>query len=125
MMRCARSVACSNTDDIEGAKAERDAFLAARGRVPEPRMLFNNSCRDILAVAEQMLLGELAYREGNHDIVFDHLRQSVELDDNLPYDEPGDGCSRSGMHWGRCCWSRVGSMKPKLSTGTTSVSTQR
>ena len=88
MMRYARSVACSNTDDIESAKAERDAFLAARGRVPESRMLFNNSCRDILAVAEQMLLGELAYREGNHDIAFDHLRQSVELDDNLPYDEP-------------------------------------
>jgi hypothetical protein len=68
MMRYARSVACSNTDDIEGAKAERDAFLAARDRVPESRMLFNNSCRDILAVAEQILLGELAYREGNHDI---------------------------------------------------------
>ena len=88
MIRYARSVACSNTDDIEGAKAERDAFLAARDRVPESRMLFNNSCRDILAVAEQMLLGELAYREGNHDIAFDYLRQSVELDDNLPYDEP-------------------------------------
>ena len=88
MMRCARSVACSNTDDIEGAKAERDAFLAARDRVPESRMLFNNSCRDILAVAEQMLLGELAYREGNHDIAFDHLRQSIALDDNQPYDEP-------------------------------------
>lgn len=88
MIRYARAVACSNTNDIAGAKAERDAFLAARDRVPESRMLFNNTCRDILAVAEQMMLGELEYREGNYDAAFDHLRQSVALDDNLPYDEP-------------------------------------
>jgi tetratricopeptide (TPR) repeat protein len=51
-------------------------------------MLFNNTCRDILAVAEQMLLGELEYHKGNHDKAFEHLRKSVELDDTLPYDEP-------------------------------------
>lgn len=51
-------------------------------------MLFNNTCRDILAVAEQMLLGELEYHKGNHEAAFDHLRRSVERDDNLPYDEP-------------------------------------
>ena len=52
-------------------------------------MVFNNTCRDILAVAELMLLGELEYRKGNHEEAFDHLRRSVELaDDTLPYDEP-------------------------------------
>jgi hypothetical protein len=51
-------------------------------------MLFNNTCRDILKVAEQMMLGELAYHRGDYDIAFDHLRRSVELDDGLPYDEP-------------------------------------
>ena len=35
-----------------------------------------------------MLNGELEYRKGNFDQAFAHLRQSVELDDNLPYDEP-------------------------------------
>lgn len=51
-------------------------------------MLFNNTCRDILAVASEMLDGELEYRKGNHDSAFAHLRRSVELDDGLPYDEP-------------------------------------
>ena len=51
-------------------------------------MLFNNTCLDILQVAEQMLLGELAYHRGEHELAFDHLRQSVALDDGLPYDEP-------------------------------------
>jgi tetratricopeptide (TPR) repeat protein len=51
-------------------------------------MLFNNTCRDILKVAEQMMLGELAYHKGEHETAFDHLRKSVEIDDNLPYDEP-------------------------------------
>ncbi len=35
-----------------------------------------------------MLEGELAYRKGDYDVAFDHLRKSVELDDTLPYEEP-------------------------------------
>lgn len=88
LMRYARTVALSNIDDVAGAEAEREAFFAARDRVPDSRMLFNNTCPDILAVGEQMMLGELEYRRGNVDVAFDHLRKSVELDDNLPYDEP-------------------------------------
>ncbi len=88
MMRYARTVALANTGRLDEAERERDLFLEARDKVPESRMLFNNTCRDILAVAEQMLLGELEYHKGNHDKAFDHLRSSVELDDNLPYDEP-------------------------------------
>ncbi len=88
MMRYARTVALANLRDIPAAEAERDLFLAARDRVPETRMLFNNTCRDILQVAEQMLLGELAYHKGDHEVAFEHLRRAVELDDTLPYDEP-------------------------------------
>ncbi len=88
MMRYARTVAFANIGKLAEAEAERDLFFQARDNVPESRMLFNNTCRDILTVAEQMLLGELEYKKGNHDKAFEHLRQSVELDDNLPYDEP-------------------------------------
>jgi hypothetical protein len=35
-----------------------------------------------------MLRGEIEYRKGHLDVAFAHLRKSVELDDNLPYDEP-------------------------------------
>ena len=88
MMRYARSVACSALGDIAAAEAERDAFLAARDLVPESRKLFHNTCLDILAVAERMLLGELDYRKGRIEEAFRHLRRSVELDDNMLYDEP-------------------------------------
>jgi len=88
MMRYARTVALANLRRIDEAEAERDAFLAAVDAVPESRMLFNNTCRDILRVAEQMALGELAYHKGEVEMAFDHLRRSVELDDTLPYDEP-------------------------------------
>jgi tetratricopeptide (TPR) repeat protein len=88
MMHYARTVALVNTRQIAAAEAERDLFYAARARMPESRMLFNNTCHDILGVAEQMLLGELAYHKGDHEAAFAHLRRSVEIDDNLPYDEP-------------------------------------
>ena len=35
-----------------------------------------------------MLRGEIEYRKGHLVVAFAHLRKSVELDDNLPYDEP-------------------------------------
>jgi len=88
MMRYARAVAFAASGDVDSAAVEREAFLAARDRVPDTRMLFNNTCLDILAVAQQMLEGEIEYRRGNIDEAFTHLRRSVELDDSLPYDEP-------------------------------------
>ncbi len=88
MMRYARTVALANLHRIDDADAERAKFYTALDRVPKSRMLFNNTCRDILKVAEQMMLGELAYHKGDHAAAFDHLRRSVEIDDNMPYDEP-------------------------------------
>ncbi len=51
-------------------------------------MLFNNRCPDILMIAEQMMQGELAFHKGQYETAFAQLRSSVDLDDNLPYDEP-------------------------------------
>ena len=65
-----------------------EAFVAAVARVPESRYLFNNTCKDILAVAGAMLDGELAYRQGRIEAGFTHLRRAIALDDALPYDEP-------------------------------------
>jgi tetratricopeptide (TPR) repeat protein len=88
MMRYARGVAFAATGRIDDADAERRRFAAALGRVPESRTLFNNTCLDILRIAEAMLDGELEYRRGNYEAAFASLRRSIELDDGLPYDEP-------------------------------------
>ena len=68
--------------------AERVLFHEAVARVPETRMLFNNTCADVLAIASAMLDGELDYRKGDFDAAFAALERSIDLDDNLPYDEP-------------------------------------
>src|SRR3954470_8536280 len=39
-------------------------------------------------MAEEMLAGEIAYRRGNYDAAFAHLRAAIALEDDLPYDEP-------------------------------------
>ncbi len=83
-----RGVAYAATGDLARARSERDAFTDAYALIPETRYLFNNTSRDILAVAAELLDGEIAYREGNYDEAFARLRRAVELDDTLPYDEP-------------------------------------
>ena len=88
MMRYARSVAYSAMGSVAEAAAEKEAFLAAKVKVPETRRVHNNTVVDILEIAEAMLMGELEYRKGNYEVAFDYLRKSVELDDALPYDEP-------------------------------------
>ncbi len=88
MMHYARAVAFASLGKVVEAELERDAFFAARARVSKTRMLFNNTCLDILAIAETMMLGEIAYRKREFDTAFALLRKSVEIDDNLPYDEP-------------------------------------
>ncbi|GAA3965231.1 hypothetical protein GCM10022384_16290 [Streptomyces marokkonensis] len=88
MLHYARGVALSATGKVTEAEAERALFREAVARVPGTRTLFNNTCADILAIASAMLDGELEYRKGDHVAAFAALERSVELDDNLPYDEP-------------------------------------
>ena len=88
MMLYAKGVAHSVLGEIAEAEKMRAAFRAARARVPDTRRVHNNTIVDLLAIAEEMLTGELEYRRGNFDLAFSHLRRAIELDDNLPYDEP-------------------------------------
>jgi tetratricopeptide (TPR) repeat protein len=88
MTHYARGVAYAASGRAEMAATEQTEFRAAVQRVPDTRYIFNNTCLDILAIASEMLDGELEYRRGNAEAAFACLRRSIELDDNLPYDEP-------------------------------------
>ena len=46
-----------------------------------------------MAVATKMLDGEIQYRRCQYEDAFQSLRDCIELDDSLPYIEPGPGCS--------------------------------
>ncbi|MGN6143949.1 MAG: hypothetical protein ACTHOP_10200 [Mesorhizobium sp.] len=88
MIWYAKAVAHGVLGNVADAKACAAEFDAALSHVQESRYLFNNRCTDILAVAREMMLGEIAYRERHYPQAFEHLRNAVALDDALPYDEP-------------------------------------
>jgi tetratricopeptide (TPR) repeat protein len=88
MMLYAKGVAHSTLGNIAEAEKARAAFRAARARVPDTRRVHNNTVVGLLAIAEEMLSGELEYRRANYDVAFRHLRNAVALEDALPYDEP-------------------------------------
>ena len=120
-----RGVAHAAKGQIAQAHAEREAFGAAYDRIPESRYLFNNTARDILAVAGEMLDGEIAYREGQFDGAFGHLRRAIELTTHSPTTSRGDGCNRPATRTGRCYWNRAVSRKPPRCMRPTSGSTRR
>ena len=88
LIHYAKAIAYANLGRHEEAKAEAEAFHRAYANVPDSRMLFNNKARDVIAVAEEMMKGEVAFKAGHRSEGLDHLRKAVELDDSLAYEEP-------------------------------------
>jgi len=86
--RYARSIANSALGRTEEARAELAAFEAAWAEIPEDWWIFNNRVHQVLPVADAMINGELLFREGRHEEAFAVLREGVEAEDNLVYDEP-------------------------------------
>jgi tetratricopeptide (TPR) repeat protein len=88
MMHYAKGVAHAALGNVPAAESEQALFREAAKDVPESRQLHNVKCIQLLAIAEAMLEGEVAYRRGEYEVAFDHLRAAVALEDALPYDEP-------------------------------------
>jgi tetratricopeptide (TPR) repeat protein len=88
MLHYAKAVAHAASFNVPAAEKEARLFEEALARVPESRCLFNNTSLDILAVAAEMMKGEIEYRKFNFEKAFFHLRRSVELYDTMLYDEP-------------------------------------
>ncbi|MDP1700879.1 MAG: tetratricopeptide repeat protein [Aestuariivirga sp.] len=88
MLHYAKAVAYAASFNVPAAEKEARLFEEALARIPESRCLFNNTSLDILAVAAEMMKGEIEYRKFNFEKAFAHLRKSVELYDTMRYDEP-------------------------------------
>ena len=84
----AKAVALANLGRHDEAEEAMVHFTAAYAEVPDTRMLFNNKARDVLAIAEEMMKGEIDFKAGRREKGLDHLRKAVDLDDNLAYEEP-------------------------------------
>ncbi|MFM7296804.1 MAG: hypothetical protein ACKO4Q_06235 [Planctomycetota bacterium] len=86
--RYARALALASLDRSEEARVEREQFEAARAKVPADYFIGNNPTSVVLAIASELVAGEVEYRCGNLEVAFDHLREAVRRDDALRYDEP-------------------------------------
>lgn len=85
----ARGVAFAALGRVDEAKAEQERFRRSR---EEPllatRRVHNNMCSVLLQIGEEMLAGEILYRELKFDAAFERLGAAVVLEDQLAYDEP-------------------------------------
>ncbi len=88
MYHYAKGVAYAFLKNFSQAEGQRALFQDSLLRIPASRRFLNNDAHRVLAVGAKMLDGELEYHKGNHEIAFKHLREGVELDDNLEYIEP-------------------------------------
>lgn len=84
----ARGIALAVLDRTEEARAEQVLFEQEKQNVPDDWLIMVNSAHDVLPVAQAMLEGEIAYREGRLDEAWDALRQGIAAEDKLIYDEP-------------------------------------
>ena len=84
----ARALAHSALGQIAEAEAEQLAFDASAALVPPSRHIHNVNSLAVLAIARELLEGELSFRRGCYTHAFACLRAAVAADDALPYDEP-------------------------------------
>ena len=84
----AKGVAHAVLGNIDKARDQQSRLREAVSNLPAERLIFQNEARDILAVAEATLAGEIEYRQENYDQAFILLRRAVDLYDNLNYSEP-------------------------------------
>jgi tetratricopeptide (TPR) repeat protein len=90
LWRFARGVALAAKNNLDEARAEQSAFLAAVKAVPKEAVFDKNKAHDVLGIAGRMLAGEILYREGKIEQAVAALREAVGREDKLRYIEPPD-----------------------------------
>ncbi|GMW03030.1 MAG: hypothetical protein AMXMBFR84_41660 [Candidatus Hydrogenedentota bacterium] len=84
----ARGIALSALGRVSEAKEEVARFENQIKNIPGDWFVFANKISDVIPIAQHMLAGELAYREGRLDDAWAELSKGIEAEDKLLYDEP-------------------------------------
>ncbi len=88
MHHYAKGIAYAAMKEFTKAEHHKLQFYESLKQVHPDRKFSNNPAIETLGVGEKMLLGELEYHKGNHEIAYAHLRESVQRCDDLHYSEP-------------------------------------
>jgi len=86
----ARGMALTRLGRLDQAKVEL-ARLTEIGANPELELVTVwdlNTTDNLIAIAREVLSGEIAAAEGDHETAIRHMEAGVELEDDLVYDEP-------------------------------------
>jgi tetratricopeptide (TPR) repeat protein len=85
LWRFGRAIALAGKNQLQKALAEKEAFEAARQKVPADWLWINNKAVNVLEVAAAMLDARLAE---NDRAAIPHWERAVKSQDALSYDEP-------------------------------------
>jgi len=90
MWHYARGIALIRTDKDGLAEEELQALrkIAQHEKLTREMIWNINKASDLLAIASEVLAGELAAARGKGEQAVDHLNRAVAMEDKLPYDEP-------------------------------------
>jgi len=90
MWRFTRAAALAAKGDTPAARAEQRLFIEYVARVPQGAIMAINPAETILRIADNMLEGEILFREGRVNESIERLRKAIEIEDTLLYMEPPD-----------------------------------
>jgi tetratricopeptide (TPR) repeat protein len=86
--RYARGLAFAATKRSDEARQEEKALAALVASIPEDRIMGGSKVRDLAKIAELVVAGEIAARQGNYEQGINHLKAAADLEDRLRYYEP-------------------------------------
>jgi tetratricopeptide (TPR) repeat protein len=84
----ARAIAYAGRGDPENARQEEAIFLEKAKLVPKEETFGNNTTQDLMTLAQHMTEGEILVRENKLEAGIAELREAINLEDALHYDEP-------------------------------------
>jgi tetratricopeptide (TPR) repeat protein len=90
LWRFARAAALAAKGSVAEAREEQKLFRSDVAAVPEGAMMAINPAEKVLRIADEMLEGEICFKEGRIDAAVDRLRTAIGIEDTLLYMEPPD-----------------------------------
>lgn len=86
----ARAVSYAVKGEVADARREQYAFYAVSKTIPKDYHIGNNTSDAVLAVASNLMNGEILLGEGKGAASVERLRSAVKAEDALAYNEPPD-----------------------------------
>ncbi|MFI5401560.1 MAG: tetratricopeptide repeat protein, partial [Planctomycetota bacterium] len=88
--RLTRALAYAAKGQVDDAVREQAAFREAVAKIPPDAKMAINKAKDVMALADHVLEGEIALAKGQIEESVRHLREASKLEDDLTYIEPPD-----------------------------------